>query len=110
ATASRDKTAALWDAHTGKRGFTLEGHTESVRDLSFGPGSRLATGGGHRMVRVWGTATGRALATLPAHPGGLCNQKPPKNWERGRGIGKDVGGIGYGYVGYKPAVSPCPAR
>jgi WD40 repeat protein len=71
ATASRDKTAALWDADTGKRRFTLEGHTDSVRDLSFGPGNRLATGGQDGMVRIWDTATGRALTTLSVHPGGL---------------------------------------
>src|SRR5262245_21336042 len=45
ATAARDMTAALWDASTGKRRFTLEGHTDSVRDLAFGPGGWLATGG-----------------------------------------------------------------
>jgi WD40 repeat protein len=71
ATASRDKTAALWDADTGMRRFTLEGHTASVRDLSFGPGGRLATGGNDHVVRVWATATGRALTTLPGHSGGV---------------------------------------
>jgi WD40 repeat protein len=71
ATASRDRTAALWDANTGKKRFTLEGHTESVRDLSFGPEGRLATGGYDRTVRVWDTATGRALATFSGQPAGL---------------------------------------
>jgi WD40 repeat protein len=95
ATASRDKTAALWDATTGKKRFTLEGHAESVRDLSFGPGGRLATGGQDRTVRVWDTATGGALTTLPVHPGGLYGiafgPRGPYLTSGGR-LGGDAGG------------------
>ena len=69
-TASRDKTAVIWDAHSGVKRFTLEGHTSWLRDLSFGPG-RLATAGNDRTVRIWDIATGRALATLPGHSGGV---------------------------------------
>jgi WD40 repeat protein len=68
ATASGDKTAALWDAATGKRLFTLRGHTNGVGGLCFSPdGTRLATASHDTTVRVWDTATGRSRLTLKGH-------------------------------------------
>jgi WD40 repeat protein len=64
ATASGDKTAALWDAATGRRLLTLRGHTSWVACVSFSPdGRRLATGGDDRAVRLWETTSDRALRT-----------------------------------------------
>jgi WD40 repeat protein len=68
ATAAADKTAALWDASTGKRLFTLRGHADFVGGLAFSPdGTRLATASGDRTVRVWDAATGQNTHTLRGH-------------------------------------------
>ena len=50
-TASRDKTARLWDAKTGAALATLSGHTDVVNSAVFSPdGGRVVTGshGQHR--------------------------------------------------------------
>ena len=45
ATGSRDETARLWDAHTGKHKATLEGHTGRVSSGTFSPdGNTVAIG------------------------------------------------------------------
>jgi WD40 repeat protein len=68
ATSSAAKTAALWDAASGKKLFTLRGHTDFVGGLAFSPdSSRLATGSGDLTVKVWDTATGREVLMLPRH-------------------------------------------
>jgi WD40 repeat protein len=65
ATASMDKTAALWDAVTGKRLHSLNGHTEGVTRLAFDPtGNRLATGSNDETAKLWDTATGQLLRTF----------------------------------------------
>jgi WD40 repeat protein len=77
ATASRDQTAALWDAVTGQRLHTLRGHSGPVMAVAFSlAGGRVATaaapspsgrGDAKGAVRVWDAATGRA--TLLLDPG-----------------------------------------
>jgi WD40 repeat protein len=68
ATASADKTAAVWDAATGQRRHTLKGHREVLLGLSFNPdGSRLATGAADGTVRIWDTGTGRPVRTSAEH-------------------------------------------
>jgi WD40 repeat protein len=68
ATASADKTAALWDAATGQRKLTLKGHWADLWGLSFSPdGSRLATGAADGTVRIWDTRTGRPVRTSTEH-------------------------------------------
>jgi WD40 repeat protein len=70
-TASRDRTAALWDAHTGTllREFR---HEQQVYSAAFSPdGTRIVTGDASRKAHVWDVQTGKRLFSLPAHPGGV---------------------------------------
>jgi WD domain, G-beta repeat len=64
ATASRDRTAKLWDLVSGKELFTLSGHTAELRDIAFSPdGSRLVTASEDK-AKVWDAASARELFTL----------------------------------------------
>jgi WD40 repeat protein len=69
ATASQDRTVALWDTHTWRqRGKPLQGHTTFVRALAFFPdGKTLATGSDDRTVKLWDLETGQERATLLGH-------------------------------------------
>ena len=67
ATASRDKTAALWDAACGAKLLVLM-HTDAVNCVVWcTDGGRLATGGRSRQVIVWDSATGGALQSFSGH-------------------------------------------
>jgi WD40 repeat protein len=96
ATASGDRTAALWDVSTGKRLHLLEGHTRPILDLAFAPrGDRLATGALDGTARVWDTATGRSTALLTGEDGpifgvafdptgqAVATTSTPREWESG---------------------------
>jgi WD40 repeat protein len=57
--------ADVWDARTGERVSTLEGHTGIVSDVAFDPtGERVATASSDGTVRVWDPSTGRQQLTL----------------------------------------------
>ena len=65
ATASFDKTAALWSAATGERLRTLVGHTGWVRSIAWSPDGRaLATASDDNTAIVWRAANGKRLRTL----------------------------------------------
>ena len=54
ATASFDKTAALWSAATGERLRTLEGHTASVASVVWSPDGRtVATASDYKTARLY---------------------------------------------------------
>jgi WD40 repeat protein len=72
ATASKDRTARVWDARTGREEFALTGHTDVVYGVCFSPdGRRLASASEDGTVKVWDAQTGREELTLkvrrPAH-------------------------------------------
>ena len=68
ATASRDRTARLWDAATGTPTRTLTGHTSNVVGVAFSPdGALLATASWDRTARLWDAATGTPTRTLTGH-------------------------------------------
>ena len=51
---------------------TLEGHSDMVQSLAFGPdGTRLVSGGWERTVMVWDTETMRPFARLRGHEGAV---------------------------------------
>jgi WD40 repeat protein len=65
ATGSRDGTARLWDAATGRELAVLPGHAGGVTSVSFRSDGRvLATAGEDHSVILWEAATGRELRRL----------------------------------------------
>ncbi|GAA2282837.1 hypothetical protein GCM10010415_60180 [Streptomyces atrovirens] len=71
ATVSWDHTVRLWARPKGEhRARTLTGHTGGVLTATFNrSGTRLATAGQDRTIRIWDTADGRLLRTLSGHEG-----------------------------------------
>jgi WD40 repeat protein len=60
--------ATVWDATTGKKLLTLEGHTHPARDIAYSPdGTRLATASGDNTAMVWDAKTGKELRVLKGH-------------------------------------------
>jgi len=52
-TASDDKTAKVWDTHTGKELMTLKGHDGGVMSAVYSPdGQRIVTAGADRIVQI----------------------------------------------------------
>ncbi|GLY72925.1 WD40 repeat domain-containing protein [Actinoallomurus iriomotensis] len=65
ATASRDGTARIFDAVSGRGLLTLTGHTSMVEMVAWSPRSnRVATASRDRTVRVWDAHTGAQLDVL----------------------------------------------
>ena len=53
-TASRDKTAQLWEAESGKLLVTFQGHTDAVESAVFSPdGRRVLTASRDKTARLW---------------------------------------------------------
>jgi Tol biopolymer transport system component len=72
-TASRDKTARLWDAASGRLLSTLQGHTGAISAASFSPdGRRIVTASADKTARLWDAANGRSISTLVAHTGAVA--------------------------------------
>ncbi|MBK5927476.1 hypothetical protein CCR87_09080 [Rhodobaculum claviforme] len=68
ATASRDRTARVWDAETGAEIAALRGHEGSVRAIAFSPdGAGFVTGSDDQTARIWDAETGAEIATLRGH-------------------------------------------
>jgi len=67
-TGSRDKTARLWDAATGKPIGPPIAHQGSVSAVAFSPdGKAVLTGSGDNTARLWDAATGKPIGPPLAH-------------------------------------------
>jgi dipeptidyl aminopeptidase/acylaminoacyl peptidase len=67
-TASSDKTARIWDAHSGALLKTLTGHTEGIKTARFSPdGTRVLTSSQDATAKIWDVKTGKLLLTLSGH-------------------------------------------
>ncbi len=67
-TASRDKTARIWDLK-GKPLAVLEGHQDRVVSANFSPdGKRIVTASWDKTARIW-DSNGQLLAVLEGHQG-----------------------------------------
>jgi WD40 repeat protein len=68
ATASRDRTARIWDATTGAPVLPPLPHEDAVLDAAFdGTGARLVTASADGKVRVWDAVTGAQLVPPLEH-------------------------------------------
>jgi WD40 repeat protein len=65
-TASRDRTARIWDAVTGRELVCLKGHAGAVLAASFSPDERrvLTLSQADGTARIWDAATGKELRRL----------------------------------------------
>ena len=82
-TASRDKTARVWDVATGTGIAVLKGHEDGVNSAAFSPdGTRVVTASGDKTARVWDAATGAEIAVLK---GMRARSFPPPSRPTGRG-------------------------
>jgi WD40 repeat protein/class 3 adenylate cyclase len=67
-TGSADKTARLWDAHSGEEVRQFTAHTDVVTDVAFSPdGTYIATAGKDERARLWDTQTGQLIRVF-THP------------------------------------------
>jgi len=67
-TGSKDATAKVWEAASGKLLVTLKGHRAAVNAAAFSPdGRRIVTGSFDNTARVWEAASGQPLFTLKEH-------------------------------------------
>ena len=67
-TASKDKTARLWDAASGRELQVLRGHEDAVNSAQFSPdGKTVVTASGDKTARLWDAASGRELQVLRGH-------------------------------------------
>ncbi|MDX6581649.1 MAG: hypothetical protein QOI10_833 [Solirubrobacterales bacterium] len=68
-TASRGRTASVWEIGTGDRLGVLRGHDRRVRDAAFSPdGAKIVTASADRTARIWSADSGERFLTV--HPGG----------------------------------------
>ena len=66
--------AHIWDAATGKRLRTFEGHVDEVACICWNPDStQIATGSHDRTIILWDAASGKKLHTLKGHEGNITS-------------------------------------
>jgi WD40 repeat protein len=96
-TASRDKTARIWDAHLGKQLAVLLGHGDAVAAAAYSPdGTRIVTASGDKTARIWMHRRARsspyswAMAILSkpprTRPTALVSSPPPTITARAPGM------------------------
>ena len=67
-TGSLDRTAKIWNAHTGALIRTLAGHRYWIDSVAFSPdGQSIVTGSWDRTAKIWNATTGELLHTLVGH-------------------------------------------
>lgn len=72
ATASRDSSARLWEARSGRLIAVLRGHTDKVFSVAFSPRAELlVTASGDGTARVWNAWTGALAGILGGHAGSV---------------------------------------
>lgn len=66
--ASRDRTAIVWDTANAATVTTLTGHGATVYDVAWSPdGAAIATGSGDNTIKLWNPETGDVIRTLSIH-------------------------------------------
>ncbi len=73
-TASRDKTARLWNAGSGVELRRLAGHEAPVVSVAFSPdGKRIVTASVDKTARLWDASSGVELRRLVGHEGPIIS-------------------------------------
>ncbi len=72
ATSDSGNEVKVWDAATGKKSFSLQGHEDGVQDVTFSPdGSQIASASADHTVRLWDFESKKNRLTLRGHLGGV---------------------------------------
>jgi WD40 repeat protein len=83
ATASRDKSAKLWEVNSGREVRSFLGHEASVISLDFSrDGKYLVTGGNDHTVKVWDVKTGKQLLSIVLDDTEVYNKQYGSGQER----------------------------
>ncbi|CAI7655697.1 unnamed protein product [Penicillium viridicatum] len=68
ASASKDKTARIWDSITGQCISVLRGHEGELRSIAWiQHDERLASASDDKTIRIWNPVTGQCISTLRGH-------------------------------------------
>ena len=69
---SWDNTVGVWDALTGKKLQTFQGHTGHVNSVAFCPdGKQVASAGDDGTIRIWDASTSKESHALKKHAGSI---------------------------------------
>jgi WD40 repeat protein len=78
-TTSKDRTARVWDADSGKQIALLNAHEETLNSALFSPdGRRIVTTSADGTARVWNAESGEEIATWKAEVGE--GSRPGREW------------------------------
>ena len=70
ASGGADKKVHLWNAHTGQRIRSFEGHEAFIRSVVFHPDNQtVISGSADKTIRIWEISTGRETVNLEGHTG-----------------------------------------
>ena len=87
--ASRDKTAKLWDSRTGELRHTLK-HGEEVFGIAFSPDEKTVACGGENQLTLWNARTGEPVwKTAADETPGQNDSGRPKGAARSLAFGAD---------------------
>jgi WD40 repeat protein len=71
---SKDNTARVWEAASGKELVVLRGHQSELNSAAFSAdGARVVTTSFDKTARVWEAASGKQLAVLRGHEGSVTS-------------------------------------